>query len=180
MGDDAGAAAAATATAASTHPGTQRTDVFGVPCFRGTLAEAAAVVVQLAREGRGGYACLCNVHVLETAHRDPRLSKALDEARVVFPDGAPIAWVQRFLARAPAHRVGGPDLMTHVLREGCAVGLEHAFYGSTEEVLAPRPRSSRTWRLCEPLVRTSSGSGSELPGRSSGPPGMPRLSRPLS
>lgn len=136
MGDDAGADAVVTATAANTHPGTERTDVFGVPCFRGTLAEAAAVVVQLARVGRGGYVCLCNVHVLETAHRDPRVSKALDGARVVFPDGAPIAWVQRFLARAPAHRVGGPDLMTHVLREGCAVGLEHAFYGSTEEVLA--------------------------------------------
>ena len=114
---------------------TSRTDVFGVPCFRGTLEEATALVVSEARSGSGGYACLCNVHVLETARRDFRVMAALREALVVFPDGAPIAWVQRLTEPGAGERVGGPDLMERVFRDGCAVGLRHALYGSTEEVL---------------------------------------------
>src|SRR5437773_228112 len=82
------------------------TDVFGVRCFRGSLEEATALVLRTVLEGNGGYACLCNVHVLETARRDPLLMSALDGARIVFPDGAPIAWAQRLAAPGPAERVG--------------------------------------------------------------------------
>ena len=65
--------------------------MFGVECFAGSLEDATALVVETARRGGGGYACLCNVHVLETARRDPTVMAALGNAQVVFPDGAPIA-----------------------------------------------------------------------------------------
>jgi len=112
-----------------------RTIVFDVPCFRGTLEEATALVVDAAAGDAGGYACLCNVHVLETARRDALTMAALRGARLVFPDGAPLTWVQRRAASGPAERVGGPDLMEEVVHAGCAVGLRHALYGSTEAVL---------------------------------------------
>ena len=48
----------------------------------------------------GGYACLGNAHVLVTALHDDRLRRALDEAWAVFPDGAPVAWMQRRHGRA--------------------------------------------------------------------------------
>jgi N-acetylglucosaminyldiphosphoundecaprenol N-acetyl-beta-D-mannosaminyltransferase len=112
------------------------TEVFGIRCFRGTLEDAVQLVLHTATSGGGGYGCLCNVHVLETAHRSPRVMRALDGARIVFPDGGPITWMQRLSdGDGPAQRVGGPDLMTAVVREGCSIGLRHALYGSTNSVL---------------------------------------------
>ena len=123
------------ATAPMPGPRSASVDVFGVECFAGSLADATALVVETARRRGGGYGCLCNVHVLETAQRDPALMAALGHAQVVFPDGAPIAWVQRRRLGGAQARVGGPDLMDGVIRDGCAVGLRHALYGSTRAVL---------------------------------------------
>ena len=204
MGDDRGADAAVTATAANTHPGTERTDVFGVACFRGTLAEAAAVVVQLARAGRGGYVCLCNVHVLETAHRDPRVWRALDGA-VVFPD----ACADRVGAEVPRTSTGppcrGPRPDDPRASRRVRRGLDR-LYGSTEEVLArlrdtigsrfPHARIATT--VAPPFGTRSRGRDRVdlealraarpdvvwvalgAPRQELGPPGMPRLSRRLS
>ena len=93
------------------------------------------MTIEAARRG-GGYACLCNVHVLESAHRDPALMAVLRGATLVFPDGAPIAWVQRRAAGRHAERVGGPDLMDRVLQDGVPLGLRHALYGSSEGTLS--------------------------------------------
>jgi N-acetylglucosaminyldiphosphoundecaprenol N-acetyl-beta-D-mannosaminyltransferase len=132
-----GVSAARDALETSGASGSECAALFGVSYFRGTLADATALVVQAAMDGSGGYACLCNVHVLETAHRDADVMSALDAARVVFPDGAPIVWAQRMATPGPnrADRIGGPDLMAHVLSNGCAQGLRHALYGSTDAVL---------------------------------------------
>ncbi|PWU24592.1 MAG: glycosyltransferase [Candidatus Rokuibacteriota bacterium] len=121
----------------------ERTDVFGVRCFRGTLNEATALLIDAAVARSGGYACLCNVHVLETARRDPNVMHALAAAEVVFPDGAPIALAQRWFAPVRAERVGGPDLMQRVIADGQKSELRHAFYGSTPTVLASLERSLR-------------------------------------
>ena len=112
-------------------------ELFGVSYFRGTLEDATALVIDSAVSERGGYACLCNVHVLETAHRDPLVMAALDDAKVVFPDGTPIVWAQRASYRdgAPFDRIAGPDLMERVLRDGRVHGMRHALYGSTEDVV---------------------------------------------
>lgn len=122
----------------ATDPGKRvgsRVSVFGVECFAGSMEEATELVLETASQRRGGYACFCNVHVLETAQHHPELMDALRNAAVVFPDGAPIAWVEgRYLGEAEA-RIGGPDLMERVIRDGCALGLRHAFYGSTGRVL---------------------------------------------
>jgi N-acetylglucosaminyldiphosphoundecaprenol N-acetyl-beta-D-mannosaminyltransferase len=112
----------------------ERTDLFGVHCFCGTLAAANEWMLGAALGGEGGYVCLMNVHVLETALRSDSVGRALAGARLVFPDGAPIAWLQRRRI-AGAERVGGPDLLAEVLSSGRPAGLRHAFYGSTPEVL---------------------------------------------
>jgi N-acetylglucosaminyldiphosphoundecaprenol N-acetyl-beta-D-mannosaminyltransferase len=107
---------------------------FGLPCFRGTLAAARDWTIDAATDRAGGYVCLMNVHVLETALHDAEVASVLERARVVFPDGAPIAWLQR-RRHGSAERVGGPDLMAAVLSAGRGAGLRHAFYGSTRDVL---------------------------------------------
>ena len=112
---------------------TSRCDVFGVDCFAGDLEQAAALVLERARDGGGGFASLMNVHVAMTAQRDPALGAALGDAWKVFPDGAPIAWVQRRGGAIDARRVAGPDLMLTVLRRGR--DLRHLLFGSTPDVV---------------------------------------------
>ena len=107
--------------------------VLGVDCFAGDLRAAAALVVERARCGQGGFVLLMNVHVAMTAQRDEALRGALQDACAVFPDGAPISWLERRRG-ARAERIAGPDLMLAVLNE--APDLRHVLFGSTPDVLS--------------------------------------------
>jgi N-acetylglucosaminyldiphosphoundecaprenol N-acetyl-beta-D-mannosaminyltransferase len=109
--------------------------VFDVDCFCGRFDEAVDLVIERARSGRGGYVVQCNVHVLMTAQQSPNLMRALQDAWLVMPDGAPVAWLQRRLGASSAERVGGPDLMPAVIDRGRRWRLRHFFLGSTPDVL---------------------------------------------
>lgn len=110
-------------------------EVFGVRCFSGTLDDAVERVIDRVTSRLGGYAVLCNVHVLMSAQDEPQLHDAVDDAWLVLPDGAPVAWLQRRQGAHPAERVGGPDLMLRVLDRGRARALRHVFLGSTDPTL---------------------------------------------
>jgi N-acetylglucosaminyldiphosphoundecaprenol N-acetyl-beta-D-mannosaminyltransferase len=104
-------------------------------CFVGGLEVASDVLVEHAADERGGYVCLCNVHVLTTALHDARLRAALGGAALRFPDGEPVAWLLRRTGSPQAERIGGPDLFPRVVDRGRAVGLRHFLVGSTEQNL---------------------------------------------
>ena len=123
------------AVAISDAPAVASSDVMGVRCFAGTLDGAVACVIDRVMSRLGGYAVLCNVHVLMTAQDQLDVQRAVDDAWLVFPDGAPVAWLQRKLGAGVAERVGGPDLMLSVLDHGRARGLRHVFVGSTDPTL---------------------------------------------
>jgi N-acetylglucosaminyldiphosphoundecaprenol N-acetyl-beta-D-mannosaminyltransferase len=107
----------------------------GVECFMGDVDSASEAVVGRAMSGEGGYACLSNVHALVSAVHDPALRRAVNDAWVVFPDGSPIAWLQRRAGAGDATRIAGPDLMARVFEIGQASGLRHYLYGSSAPVL---------------------------------------------
>ena len=133
-------------------------DILGVPCVSGDLDSAARAVVAMTLDRQGGYACFCNVHVLMVAQGDPDLQEALRAARAVFPDGAPVAWLQRRRGIASASRIAGPDLMPLVFELGQELGLRHYLLGSTEDVL----------RRCEQMLRRAF-PAAEIVGASSPP-----------
>ena len=108
---------------------------FGFNCFVGDLDSAAAAIVNRGSRQEGGYVVCCNVHVLTTSQRMQSLRRALEEAWLVVPDGAPVAWLQRRTGAKHARRVAGPDLMLAVLAGGRTVGLRHFLFGSTPAVL---------------------------------------------
>jgi N-acetylglucosaminyldiphosphoundecaprenol N-acetyl-beta-D-mannosaminyltransferase len=110
--------------------------VLGIDCFVGDIRQAAVAAIDRARSGEGGFVSLMNVHVAMTAQRDTAVFSALERAWRVFPDGAPIAWLERKRGAAYARRVAGPDLMLEVLRHGRESGLRHFLFGSTPDVLA--------------------------------------------
>jgi N-acetylglucosaminyldiphosphoundecaprenol N-acetyl-beta-D-mannosaminyltransferase len=133
-------------------------DVLGTPIFVGDVASGATWVVDRALSGAGGYVCLCNVHLFVVARQDDDVHRALAAAALAFPDGWPIAWLQRRLGHRSATRVAGPDLMARTIDDGGRFGLRHFLLGSTEDVLH---------RLEENLARRFP--GAEIVGRQSLP-----------
>jgi N-acetylglucosaminyldiphosphoundecaprenol N-acetyl-beta-D-mannosaminyltransferase len=110
-------------------------DVLGTPIFVGDVASGASWVVERALAGAGGYVCLCNVHLFVVARHDDEVRRALAGAALAFPDGWPIAWLQRRLGNRSATRVAGPDLMARVIADGRGFGVRHFLLGSSEGVL---------------------------------------------
>jgi N-acetylglucosaminyldiphosphoundecaprenol N-acetyl-beta-D-mannosaminyltransferase len=133
-------------------------DVLGTPIFVGDVASAASWVVERALAGAGGYVCLCNVHLFVVARHEDEVRRALDGATLAFPDGWPIAWLQRRLGHPAAIRVAGPDLMARAIADGRSFGIRHFLLGSSGGVLG---------RLDENLRRRFP--GAEITGRQSLP-----------
>lgn len=104
-------------------------------CFVGDVDSAASLIVEHAAAERGGFVCLCNVHVLTMALHDPNLRRALNRAEIRLPDGEPVAWLVRRFGMPHARRVGGPDLLPSVVDKGREVRLRHFLVGSTEKTL---------------------------------------------
>jgi N-acetylglucosaminyldiphosphoundecaprenol N-acetyl-beta-D-mannosaminyltransferase len=112
------------------------TPILESPCLAGDVDAAASAVLERAHAHLGGYACLCNVHVLVSAQRDARVREALERAWAVFADGWPVAWLQRRAGAPDAARVAGMDLMMRVFELDQEGGLSHFLYGSSPEILA--------------------------------------------
>jgi N-acetylglucosaminyldiphosphoundecaprenol N-acetyl-beta-D-mannosaminyltransferase len=109
--------------------------VLDTPCFAGDVDAAAWAVVDRARARRGGYVCLCNVHVLVLAQSDPHVREALEGAWAVLPDGWPVAWLQRRAGVPDATRIAGMELLTQVFERGEEAEISHFLFGSSPEVL---------------------------------------------
>jgi N-acetylglucosaminyldiphosphoundecaprenol N-acetyl-beta-D-mannosaminyltransferase len=86
-----------------------------------------------ARESR--YVCICNVHSVITATRDPTFLSTINNADMATPDGAPIAWSLRMMGYAAQERINGPDLMWRYLEVAQQLGQRIFFVGSTQATL---------------------------------------------
>ena len=114
----------------------KRVNVFVAPVTAGLLDEVCDELERWIAERRREYVCLANVHVVETARREPELADSLREAGMVLPDGAPVAWLARRRGGGPVPRLAGSDLFDELCRRSVAAGYGHFFYGSTPETLA--------------------------------------------
>jgi N-acetylglucosaminyldiphosphoundecaprenol N-acetyl-beta-D-mannosaminyltransferase len=109
--------------------------ILDVDCFSGDVAAAAEAVIARARDGAGGYACLCNVHLLTLARREQEVWESLDRAWCTFADGAPVAWLQRRSGARGSVRVPGADLMRAVVDKGREAELRHFLFGGYPQTL---------------------------------------------
>jgi N-acetylglucosaminyldiphosphoundecaprenol N-acetyl-beta-D-mannosaminyltransferase len=106
-------------------------------------AEACDELERWILERRREYVVLANVHVVESARRDPAVAEVLAHAGAVLPDGAPVAWSVRRAAGTGAERITGSDLFDELCRRSPSAGHRHFFYGSTPETLASLTRIVR-------------------------------------
>jgi N-acetylglucosaminyldiphosphoundecaprenol N-acetyl-beta-D-mannosaminyltransferase len=67
--------------------------------------------------------------------KDGALRRALLDADINLPDGAPVAWAMSLTTGVRQSRLAGPTVMLEVLSRAREMGYRVVFYGSTEEVL---------------------------------------------
>lgn len=110
--------------------------VLDVPVDALGWSDAVSRISAWAREGESRVVCICNVHSVVTAARNPAHAEAIDSADLVTPDGAPLAWVLRRKGRRDQERISGPDLMWTLCGEAPGSGIRMFLYGSTPATLA--------------------------------------------
>lgn len=116
-------------------PADEEVAVIGTRVAALTLDAAVARIARWAGGAQPAVVCFTNAHSLVTAHRDPGVARALADADLCLPDGAPVAWmVARVLGRAQP-RVPGPDLMWAYLGEAARRGEPVFLYGGSPRVL---------------------------------------------
>jgi N-acetylglucosaminyldiphosphoundecaprenol N-acetyl-beta-D-mannosaminyltransferase len=96
---------------------------------------AIDLIRKRAREQRGGYVCVANVHVAIEAQDDPRFAELVNNADLVLPDGTPLVWMQRLQGNEGARQVRGPSLMPMLMKHAETENLRVGLLGGRPEVL---------------------------------------------
>ncbi len=113
----------------------ERFILFGVRFCIAKTEEAVYHVIQHLKQLKGKYICFSNVHTSVMARENRDYAQVLNGAALIFPDGEPIANLERKRGYKGASRVAGPDFMEHMFRDTMDGSVSHFFYGSTKETL---------------------------------------------
>lgn len=80
------------------------------------------------------YVCATSVHGIMEAWKNREVSRALNRASLVTPDGMPLVWFLRYKGYSWVSRVYGPDLLLAVCELSIKTDWTHFFYGGAEGV----------------------------------------------
>lgn len=122
----------------------RRVSVLGQPLDALTWDDALGRIGSWAHGRESRYVCISNAHSVVTGTRDPAFAAVLQEADLVTPDGAPVAWMMRRQGVPGQQRINGPDLMWRYCEQAGRRGEAIYLYGGSEATLAELQR-----RLCE-------------------------------
>jgi len=112
-----------------------RFNLFGVKYSIARTEEAVLHVMRHVKELSGQYICFSNVHTSVMARENSDYAQILNSSAFTFPDGNPIAVLQKKEGIFGAERVAGPDFMEHMFRNTQDGSITHYFYGASQETL---------------------------------------------
>jgi N-acetylglucosaminyldiphosphoundecaprenol N-acetyl-beta-D-mannosaminyltransferase len=112
-----------------------REPVLGVPVCVLSWTDAVDRIFGWAQHRESRTVCVCNVHSVVAARRNPAHAAAITCADLVTPDGAPVAWMLRRRGHPDQERISGPDLMWACCRKASEGGTEMFLYGGTASTL---------------------------------------------
>ncbi len=109
--------------------------VIGARVTVGSFEKIAHEILQIAKEGRGGYVCVANVHMVTTARRNVALRLTMENAELVASDGMPLVWELHRQGFTDAERVAGPDLMIRLCEIADVKMLPVFFLGGSPKTI---------------------------------------------
>lgn len=117
----------------------------------------AAVRERIARREPAQLVTL-NALMARKAHRDPAYAAAIQQAGLVIPESAGIAWAIRFLTSQPVpRRTAGIDIMTRLCAQAAAEGWRVFFFGAQQGVAAAAAENLRLRFPGLPIAGTADG-----------------------
>jgi len=111
-------------------------EILGVGVHRLSVGDLIREATQRARSGARSSIFYANVHVLNTAHRDPELRAILNGADLVYCDGAGVALGARLLGHRLPGRMTGADWIEPLCETCAAGGVTLYFLGGQPGVAA--------------------------------------------
>lgn len=103
--------------------------VLGVGVDSLLLDELIRHIERFVASGSHSRVMYANAHVLNTAHRDAELRRILNQAHVVYCDGAGVKLGARILGRYLPERMTGADWIHHLCRACVRMGFRLYFLG---------------------------------------------------
>lgn len=100
-----------------------------------TFEKATDKIIRMAQNGKGGYVCVSNVHMVMEGFDNPNFRSVVNNADLVTPDGMPLVWGLRLLGKKNAVRVSGTFLTNYICQRAEHLAIPIGFYGSTEKIL---------------------------------------------
>jgi len=122
--------------------------VLGIPVDALDMESAISRIAERLQFGPKGYVCAIGVHGILEGLRDRSVARALANAAIRLPDGAPTVWVGRRQGHRTMDHVTGPAIMRQVLSRREFAGYSHFFYGGkagVAEELASTMRRQFPW-----------------------------------
>jgi len=129
-------------------PTTLGINILGVAVHRLSLADLIREVAQRAHSGARSTVLYANVHVLNTAYRDADLRRILNQADLVYCDGAGVRLGARLLGHHLPPRMTGADWIKPLCAACAAEEITLYFLGSRPGVAsraAESLRASYSW-----------------------------------
>lgn len=100
-----------------------------------TWDDAIESIRSWAKSRESKYVCICNVHSVVSARSNREFARAIHDADLTTPDGAPIAWMLRRLGFRSQERINGPDLMLRYFASAKSPSESIFLYGGQPETL---------------------------------------------
>lgn len=110
------------------------TEVLGIPIAAVNFATALDCVAQDMKARQKGYSCFVSVHGLMEAYNNLLFKNCYAGASLLFPDGAPVAWVGKAQGERQMERVAGPEFMLKLFADHRFRDVTHFLYGGEEGV----------------------------------------------
>lgn len=107
------------------------TEIMGSNIDSGSWSDFVQRIALHSESSSGGHVCVCNVHSVVTATKQPELAKSIERALLATPDGMPLVWLIRRRIRPSQERINGPDLMLKLCDLAQNRDIPIGIFGST-------------------------------------------------
>ncbi|MEY2976189.1 MAG: WecB/TagA/CpsF family glycosyltransferase [Prochlorotrichaceae cyanobacterium] len=116
-------------------PVRNRVRVIDYPVTALSLDQQTDLILRWAQQRSSRYVCVANVHMLMEAHNHDSMSKVLEGADLVTPDGMPLVWMMRMLGIKQQERVCGVDILVDLCQKASNLKQSVYFLGSDQFTL---------------------------------------------